>query len=94
MPRAQKTIQEKVQAEFPEFAETVVRLSVEELNKRLSDYAKHRHEVQESRANDSDLEQIKATVSEMNAPYNDALKAIEMKSKYIICLIAEKGGTV
>lgn len=94
MPRPGKTIQEKVQSEFPEFVETVVGLTVDELNKRLSDYAKNRHEVQESKKVDADLEEAKAQVSEMSAPYNDALKAIELKSKYIISLIGEKGGAV
>lgn len=92
MPRAGKTVQEKVQAEFPEFVESVMGLSVEQLEKRLSDYAKHRDEVEESKKADEELETAKAVVSEMAAPYNDALKAINLKSKYIVAYIKEKGG--
>lgn len=92
MAKESKTIQEKVQAEFPEFVESVNGLSVEQLEKRLSDYAKHRDDVEESKKADAGLESAKAMVSEMSAPYNDALKAINMKSKYIVAYIKEKGG--
>lgn len=92
MARPGKTVQEKVQAEYPEFVDSVMGLAVDALEKRLSDYAKHRDEVEESKKADGDLEQAKAVVSEMSAPYNDALKAINLKSKYIVALIKEKGG--
>jgi hypothetical protein len=94
MPRGQKSLEEKVQSEFPEFVETVMGLNVQELEKRLSDYAKNRHEVQESKKNDEALKEIASQKSEMEAPYRDALNAIELKSKYIIKLIEEKGGNV
>lgn len=92
MARQAKTIQEKVQGEYPEFVESIMGLSVEQLEKRLSDYAKNRDEVEESKKADEELEAAKATVAEMAAPYSDALKAINMKSKYIVSLIKEKGG--
>lgn len=92
MPRPGKTVQEKVQGEYPEFVESVMGLTVEALEKRLSDYAKHRDEVEESKKADEDLETAKAVVAEMAAPYNDALKAINLKSKYIVALVKEKGG--
>lgn len=88
----QKSIQEKVQGEYPEFVETVIGLTVEQLEKRLSDYAKNRNEVQEAKKADLELEAARQVASEMGAPYADALKAIELKSKYIISLIKEKGG--
>lgn len=92
MPRPGKTVQEKVQAEYPEFVESVLGLSVEQLEKRLSDYAKNRDEVEESKKADEELETAKAVCAEMAAPYNDALKAINLKSKYIVALVKEKGG--
>lgn len=92
MPRESKTIQEKVQSEFPEFVESVMGLSIEQLEKRLSDYAKHRDEVEEAKKADQELQAAKEVASSMAAPYGDALKAINMKSKYIVALVKEKGG--
>lgn len=90
--RPSKTINEKVEAEYPEFVQDVLGLDVDSLEKRLSTYAKHRDETEEAKKNDDELNTGKATVKEMSAPYNDALKAINLKSKYIVALIKEKGG--
>ena len=92
MAKQKKTIEERVQADYPEFHSTVATLSVTELEKRLSEYAKHRNQVEESQEADEDLEMAKAQVSELGAPYRDAKKEINMKSKYIINMIKEKGG--
>lgn len=92
MAKKGKTLEEKVQAEFPEFVATVERMQVPELNARLSEYAKHSDEVSEAKKDCEPLIQKRAEVAELAGPFNDAQKAIKMKSKYIIDLIKAKGG--
>ena len=92
MGRPKQSIQEKVQKEFPDFADSVNGLSVAELDKRLNTYAKEAERVEEAKENDEALEHAKDSVSELGAPYRDAKKAIRLKSRYLISLIKEKGG--
>lgn len=91
MPKQKKTIQEVIQAEFPEFAQEVVGLGSDELNRRLATLAKNLEESETAKEEDRELEEAKTTASELAAPYRDAKKAIRAKSKYIISLLKEKG---
>lgn len=92
MARQGKTIQEKVEAEFPEFVESIMGLSVEELNARITQYTKNLDESEEHRKANETLRNLKDQVAEINGPYNDVKKAINLKTKYIIELVKEKGG--
>jgi hypothetical protein len=94
MAKGKKTLAEKVQKEMPEFAGTVDGLSVDELEKRISTYAKEGESVETAKENDEGLQAAKEQVKEFNAPYSDAKKAIRMKIKYLIQLVGEKGGSV
>lgn len=91
MARAKKSVQEKVQTEFPEFATEVAVLSVDQLNNRLATLAKNLEESETAKENDSDLESAQATAAELSAPYKDAKKAIRLKTKYVISLLTDKG---
>lgn len=90
--RKATTFKEKVEAEFPEFVHSMWTLSVVDLEKRLSDYAKGRADTKEAKKVDVELEEARKVVTELSAPYNETLNAIEKKSKYIVELIREKGG--
>lgn len=92
MARPKKSIAEKVQAEFPEFAASVDGAGVAELESKLSTYAKQQEEVEIAMEDDTALEDSKALTSELSGPYRDAKKAIKMKMKYIIALIKDRGG--
>lgn len=92
MARPKKSIEEKVQAEFPEFAASIASSGVTELESKLSTYAKQQDEVELAMEADTALEDSKALTSELSAPYRDAKKAIKMKMKYIIALIKDRGG--
>lgn len=91
MARQKKTIQEVIQAEFPEFVQEVGGLGADELNRRLATLAKNLEESETAKEEDQELEEAKATAAELAAPYRDAKKAIRAKSKYIISLLKEKG---
>lgn len=88
----EKNIRLTVQKQFPEFPEVVDGLSVDELEKRLATYTKEAEAVEQAKKRDGALNTAKDQVSEYSAPYKDAKKAINLKVKYIIQLIGEKGG--
>lgn len=92
MARPKKSIQEKVQKEYPEFVSTVDGASVADLEQKLSTYAKYQVDNENAQENDEELENAKALVKELSGPYNDTKKALKLKMKYIIALITEKGG--
>lgn len=91
MARQKKTIQEVVQTEFPEFFSEVAGLSTDQLNNRLATLAKNLEESETAKEEDEELEEAKATATELGAPYRDAKKALRVKSKFIIGLLKEKG---
>lgn len=93
MAKGKKDIRVIVQKQFPEFPEVVDGLSVDELEKRLSQYAKEQESIQDAKEADEALEQAKEQVSEYSAPYNDAKKAVRLKMRYLIALIGDKGGS-
>ncbi len=93
MAKAKKSFEEKVQAEYPEFVGEIVGLSVDQLNGRLAEQAKAAEWNETSKEEDEDLEKAQALASELGAPYRDAKKEIRLKSRYLIKLIKEKGGT-
>jgi hypothetical protein len=92
MARQKKSIVEKVQEEMPEFAGEVAGLGVDMLNARLAQLAKDSQANEQAKEDDEDLESARANASELGAPYRDAKKAINLRSKYIIKLIEDKGG--
>lgn len=93
MGRPKKSLQEKVQEEMPEFANEVAGLSVDQLNVRLANLAKDAEKNEEAQEDDEDLEKARGEAAELSAPYRDAKKAIRLRSRYVISLIKEKGGS-
>jgi hypothetical protein len=91
MARSKKTVQEKVQQEYPEFSTEVAGLSVEQLNSRLATLAKNLEESENAKEGDAELSDAKSLASELSAPYRDAKKALGLKSKYVISLLRDKG---
>lgn len=93
MARQKKSLQEKVQEEMPEFTGEVAGLSVDQLNARLAEQAKAAEWNESKKEEDEELEEAQERVGELVAPYRDAKKAIRLRSRYLIALIKEKGGT-
>lgn len=75
-----------------EFKEEVDRLSVSQLNERITKMQKQLQESEEHKEQNVALQNAKAEVKELSGPYNDVKKAVSVKTKYIIALIKEKGG--
>lgn len=80
----------KVQKEFPHFVNGLGGLSVEELDRNVSIYANHREENLLARDADEELSRAKELKKELEAPYNDAEKALKLKLTYLHLLIKDK----
>jgi hypothetical protein len=93
MAKTKKSLEERMKEEQPEFAGEVAGLSVDQLNARLAEQAKAAEWNQQAKEDDEELAEKKEAASEAAAPYRDAAKAIRLKSRYLIKLIKEKGGT-
>jgi hypothetical protein len=89
---AKKDIKQDVQKKYPDFVEAVDGLSVSDLENRLLNYAKERENVRAAKEADEQLQRVLEAKTELEGPYKDSTKAIELKSRYIIALIKEKGG--
>ena len=85
------SVYDKVRKEYPEFVEEVVGLSVEELNNRLAMNAKQVAEIEDAKEADEALFSLKEEVKLMSAPYSEAKKALNQKTRFIVELIKEKG---
>lgn len=92
MSKEKKDIRLTAQKKIPEFVDVVDGLGLDDLEKRLNTLAKQAEEVEKAKENDVGLEDAKAAVKELSAPYGDAKKEIRLKTRYIIQLIGEKGG--
>ena len=77
-----------------EFVSEVEGLSVEQLEKRLSDLAKGLESNARAKNDDTGLEDARATVRELSGPYNDTAKAVRLRTKFVIELIGVKGGKI
>lgn len=90
--KSKKSLKEKVQEEFPEFAAVADALSVAELESKLAEHAKYAEQNEDAKEADEELKNTQSLAKELGAPYRDAKKAIRMKSRYIIATIRDKGG--
>lgn len=91
--KSKKTILEtKLEKVQYGWADTVHGLPVKELEANLLTYAKHRETVKASMEDNAEIKTAKATLKELQEPFNDTLKAINLKSTYIALLIDEKTG--
>lgn len=91
MARTKKSVMEKVQEEYPEFAAEVMGLAADKLNNRLATLAKYAEENEDAKEKDKELSDAQSLASELSAPYKDTKKAIRLKSRFVIGLLKEKG---
>ena len=91
MAKQKKGVKQTVEELYPDFTSEVGALSLDSLEKRLSNYAKRAEEIEEAKESDEELEKTKELLSELAAPYRDGKKEVRLKSRYIISLIKERG---
>lgn len=89
--KTEKSVSVQIHKDNPEFADACNSLSVEQLNARLAAIAKDAEAIEDAKESDAGLEEAKALVSELSAPYRDGKKAVRLKMRYLIYLLKEKG---
>jgi hypothetical protein len=82
----------KIQKEYPDFYDSLQSLTVDELQEKLASHAKHREETLKAKEDCVPLNEAKELVAEISGPFNDTLKMLSLRSKYIYLLMQEKGG--
>jgi hypothetical protein len=90
--RGKLSLRETIDKKYPEFAGMVDGLALSDLEAKISTYAKEAEKVKDAKKVDEALISAKNTVTEYAGPYNDASTAINLKIRYLISLVKEKGG--
>lgn len=88
---SKKDLAAQIKEAFPEFYDSIHSGTSEELDVTLAKFAKHLQEVSESKSADEKLEEAKKLVAFLSEPYRDAKKALQLKSRYIISILRERG---
>lgn len=87
-----KSVKEQVQEKHKEFALEVNNLSAADLKGRIVSMQQQLAESEAHKEANEALTQARAEVSELVGPYNDVKKAVKLKTRYILELIAEREG--
>lgn len=82
----------KAQKDYPEFTDGVDSLQLAELESNMLRMAKYREETEMAKSKDEALAKAKEMSKELQAPYNDALKALKVKMGYLSLLIQDRKG--
>ena len=80
----------KAQKDYPEFTDSVDSLKLADLESNLLRLAKYREETEMAKKKDLGLEKAREEVAELQAPYNDAIKALKVKTAYLGLLIQDR----
>jgi cyanate lyase len=86
----EQLIVKKCEKDYPDFVNSHNTLGPKELEASLLIYAKHREDSEMAKKIDKDLNKAKEAVKELSAPYNDAIKALKLKTAFLHMLIQER----
>lgn len=85
-----KTVQEKVESEFPDFATEAVSLSPSEIDARILKMQKELEYSELAKEEDNELNDAKTLARELGAPYREVKRAVNLKTRYLIALLKAK----
>ena len=83
-------IQKKLDKEYPGYSDAVNGMTLSELKEALTVMSKNIEEIKLAREGDNKLEDAKALVTELEAPYKEALKKSEIRLKFMSLLLKLK----
>lgn len=87
-------IKMKVEKELETFVDVVNGMGRTELKDELFRLANYREEVELAKKGDEGLKEAQETARGLAAPYNDAVKALKLKTAYVHIILKEKGAEV
>lgn len=91
MTEKEEKLVKKIQKEFPDFYDSLQTADLDDLKAKLTTHAKHREETEKAKEECVPLNEAKDKVKELQGPFNDTLKALKLRMKYIYLLMNEKG---
>lgn len=86
----EELLKTKVREQMPEFTDAVDNAPLAKLEAEMLKYSNYREETEMAKQKDEGLAKAKNEVKELQAPYNETLKALKMKTAYLGLLIGEK----
>ena len=86
----EELLKTKVKEQMPEFTDAVDKADLPTLEAQLLKYAKYREETEMAKKKDEGLEKAKNVVKELQAPYNETINALKLKTAYLGLLIADR----
>lgn len=92
-PKVPLTFQGKMQKDMPEFCDSCQGLSVQQLEQRIATYQKELQDSETHKEGNDLLRKAIAEAKELGAGYREVKKDTGRKTRYLIELIREKGGT-
>lgn len=90
MSKSKKSLEQVIREEYPEFAEAIDAATAADMDNRLAELAKNHEQVVEAKDADDGLAAAREEANNLAAPYNDSLKLIRLKSRYIIKILKER----
>lgn len=91
--KIKKDIRKLVRKEMPEFVDEVNSLTSENIMARLTALAQNAEDVQQSKEDDTELQDAKNAIQCILEPYRDATKHIKLKTKYLLLLLKDRSAT-
>lgn len=86
-----KSVQEKVESDFPDFATEVASLTPLQIDDRILKMQKELEESELSKEDDGELNNAKALAKDLGQPYRDVKKAVSLKTRYLIAMLKDQG---
>lgn len=93
-PRKTKSLLEKIDEKYPEYAGEVMGLDVAGLDKRIAELQKTLEDAAQfqEEKNGEAMKKLSADLKDLRADYGDVKKAVALKTKFLVSLVREKGG--
>jgi len=89
--KVQKSITEVIESEYKEFAAEVRNLSPVDLKNRIAGLQQALEESEAHKEQNEALNEARNQVSLLSGPYRDVKKAVKLKTKYLLELLANRG---
>ena len=89
-----KTLADKINEIDPNFVTEVYSMRDADLDTKLATMAKARSETEEAQKADVDIITAKAGLKTLNETYTEPLKALKLKTKFIVQILKDRGRDV
>jgi hypothetical protein len=90
-PRGPKSLIDRVRDLDPTFADEAYSLSDEALKEKLVTMSKHGQDIDTAKKADQDIKTKREELKVMNQTYSEPLKAIKLKTKLSLEILADRG---